>query len=261
MALDKSSFLELHVDLDVAALVQEVDRLPSEAWSTTYWGTPHGSIHFVLLRGGTKGHPDDFLTNEVADADSLARMPLMARLIGPQGPFRGSRFAFLFRMLADGVTLAHTDSAEVWGDLHRVHVPLVTHPSAHLVVEGRAQHLSTDSAWTFDNQALHGFVNGPCLRTHLIVDVPETSTMAQMLLNATHHAGRLDPQVAAKTLDRTRHATSYPGDAEMADWLRYTLQQGRSPREIVAYLRAQGMPTRVHGATWTVEEVNRLAHP
>ena len=167
MALAKSSFLELHVDLDVAPLVEEVDRLPPDAWSTTYWATPHGSIHFVLLRGGTTGHPDDFLTTEVADAEHLAQMPHMARLIGPQGPFHSSRFAFLFRMVACGVTLAHTDSDEVWGDLHRVHVPLVTHPSAHLVVEGRAQHLAPGSAWTFDNQALHGFVNGPRTRTHL----------------------------------------------------------------------------------------------
>jgi hypothetical protein len=257
-ALPKRSFVELPLVIDREALLREVEALPAGAWRPTYWGTPHCSIASILLRGGTTGTQADYCCEEVDDAPTLHALPAITALIGPTGPFGGCQFAFLFRMAPGGVTLAHYDGAEVWHRLHRVHVPLSTHPDAKLVVEGRVHHLAAGRAWTFDNQALHGFSNGPCERVHLILDVPDTEVMRGVLAGATVHPGTVDPVVAARTLEVERAVASYPGDGVLRGVIVELREAGWSDEEVAGWLTEQGVVGPLAGAQWTGEVVQRV---
>lgn len=187
--VQKRSFLQLDVVIPVDLLRDEVATLPASAWRPTWWANVHGSVAIVLLRGGSLGTPDDFTTDSVADQPVLAQLPGLARLIGPEGPFGGCTYAFLFRMAPHGVAHAHEDGHPVWHRHHRIHVPITTHPDAVLVADGRACHLEPGRAWTFDNQSRHGFANGGAERVHLIVDVLDSPALRRLLDGGRHHPG------------------------------------------------------------------------
>lgn len=190
--LQKRSFLELDVAIPVDALRAEVASLPASAWRPTWWANVHGSVAIVLLRGGSEGTADDFITDAVADQPVLATLPGIAQLIGSEGPFGGCTYGFLFRMAPHGVAHLHVDGHPVWHRHHRVHVPITTHPDAVLVADGRACHLEPGRAWTFDNQSQHGFANGGGERVHLIVDVPDGPALRRLLDGGRHHPGVVD---------------------------------------------------------------------
>lgn len=189
--VDKVSFVRLPFTADVARLEAEVQRLGSSAWQRTYWPYPHGTVELVLLRGGTTNTAADFYCEDVADRPILATLPYLAELVGPAGPFGGVHFAFLFRMSPHGVAKLHQDAHPIWVDLHRVHIAIETTPACRLITgDRRAQHFGLGQAWTFDNQAHHGAVGGPGVRTHLILDVPATNpAMAELMRRATVSRG------------------------------------------------------------------------
>jgi len=185
----KRSFLELPVDIDVEALRSDVAGLPSQAWTDSYWPTVHGSVQLVLLRGGITKSKSDFLCTHVIDHPVLQTVPHFRSLIARDGPFGGCRYAFLFRMEAGGMATMHTDARQVWTTHHRIHVPIHTSPEAVLVVSGRGCHFAPGRAWTFDNQAPHGFANGPVERIHLIIDVAPNPSLDPLLEQAQFHEG------------------------------------------------------------------------
>ncbi len=191
----KRSFLELPVDIDVASLVRDYNTIPPEAWGASYWAeSAHCSIDMVLLRGGTKGGPDDFSATvaDVRDSPFLARLPSFAKLVSEDGPFGLPVYAFLFRMRPRGITRIHRDRHPAWYEPFRIHVPIISNPGARLLSEGRSIHLATGSAWSFDNQRDHAVVNGDETRVHLIMDVPAQPRLNGLLDRARCHSGELD---------------------------------------------------------------------
>lgn len=184
--VDKVSFLRLPLSADVDRLRSEVARIPPAAWRRTHWDYPHGAVELVLLRGGTTDTAADFYCEHVEDRPILSTLPSLAELVGPTGPFGGAHFAFLFRMAPRGVAKLHQDAHPIWVDLHRVHIAIETTPACRLITgDRRAQHFGLGEAWTFDNQAYHGALGGPAVRTHLIMDVPATNpAMASLVERA-----------------------------------------------------------------------------
>ncbi len=254
----KRSFVELDVAVDVEALRTEVDRLPADAWVSSLWGSPHCSISSVLLRGGSSGDASDFEVSHAIDHPVLSLLPSIHRLLDRTGPLGGCTTAFLFRMAPHGVALAHIDGAPTWHRHHRIHVPVRTHPDAKLVVAGRTQHLGAGRAWTFDNQALHGFVNGPVERVHLIADVLPNPTLDALLARGRLHPGELEPAVAAHTLERERRVSSYPGDLAIHAAVHRGVDAGWTLAEIAENLEQHGVPSRTPGGAWTEEAVGRF---
>ncbi|HEV2446011.1 MAG TPA: aspartyl/asparaginyl beta-hydroxylase domain-containing protein, partial [Candidatus Sulfopaludibacter sp.] len=122
----------------------------------------------------------------------LAQLPYLAWLIDRAGPFGGATYAFLFRMKPTGVARPHIDEAPAWREPLRVHVPITTNDEAFLLSQARAKHFAVGEAWTFDNQAIHAAVNGPTVRTHMILDVPRNPTMEALLEAATWDPGVVD---------------------------------------------------------------------
>lgn len=256
--MHKRSFVELPLELDVAPLAAELAALPEAAWQSTYWGQIHCSVATLLLRGGTAGGQLDYCGDEHTDAPALAALPGIAALL--DGPLGTASYAFLFRMAPDGVALGHVDDAPVWRGLHRVHVPIVTHPDAVLVVADRVHHLEPGRAWTFDNQQLHGFANGPSARTHLILDLPPSPALNALLADATVHRGRDDPDAVARTRAwGERAVASYPGDAELRRQITTWRTCAWRDDAIAGRLNDSGVPAPEAGARWDAALVARLA--
>src|SRR6185295_17342262 len=113
----------------------------------------------LLLRGGDKGDEADFTSQHVRNSPILTKLPYIASLIEPQGPFGGAVYATIFKTKPNGITRIHDDPVDVWRRAIRIHIPIVTNPGALLLAEGRSKHLNPGEAWTFDNQSLHSVVN------------------------------------------------------------------------------------------------------
>jgi len=195
----KRSFLRLPVEVDCALLLADYRSVPAEAWSTSHWDM-HCSADMLLLRGGDQGSATDFSTNEISNRKILSTLPYISSLIGEDGPFGQTTYAFIFRMKPMGVTRAHWDQQPIWKNLFRVHIPIMTNPDAVLMSEKRAKHFPVGEAWTFDNQKMHGVVNGDSVRTHLIFDVPHGPKLYALLQAAEWDPGVESPEQWQRTL-------------------------------------------------------------
>lgn len=188
----KRSFLRLPVPIDVERLLEEYRAIPRETWTSTHWDV-HGSSNMVLLRGGTKGTPDDFTAEESADHEVLGRLPYLSALLGDESPFGRVRYAFILQMKPLGVARPHEDSDPAWFEPFRIHVPITTNDGAFLLSEGRGKHLCVGETWTFDNQATHAVVNGDSVRAHLVFDADRTPSLRRLLDAAEVDPGTMEP--------------------------------------------------------------------
>jgi hypothetical protein len=190
---NKRSFLRFPVTIDAARLVNEYNSIPADAWGVSHWDV-HCSIDVLLLRGGTKGHADDFITDDIQNNPLLGRLPYIASLISNDGPFGGAVYAFIFRTKPNGITRLHCDDNAAWEQTLRIHFPIVTNDGAVLIAEGMSKHLSVGEAWSFDNQVRHGVVNGNETRVHMIIDVPPGPKINAMMEQAVFDPGERDPK-------------------------------------------------------------------
>jgi Aspartyl/Asparaginyl beta-hydroxylase/PDZ domain len=148
----------------------------------------------VLLRGGDKGTADDFASDESIDHDVLLGLPYMRALLGEDGPFGGTTYAFILRMKPLGVARPHVDLDPAWVEPFRVHIPLVSNDGAYFLSEGNSKHLSVGEVWTFDNQKRHAVTNGDAVRAHLIFDVPRHPAFLDLIHAAEFDPGTPDPE-------------------------------------------------------------------
>jgi hypothetical protein len=197
--IKKRSFLKLPVEIDLDRLLADYRSIPAEAWATSRWDT-HCSSDMLLLRGGRQGGPEDFTTDDVSDQEILSSLPYFSSLISADGPFGQPSFAFIFRMRPMGVSRAHIDDDPAWKKPFRIHIPITTNPDAVLLSDTNAKHLEPGEVWSFDNQAMHGVVNGDSVRTHLIIDVPRNPKLDALLSQAEWDPGVEDAANWQKTL-------------------------------------------------------------
>ncbi|MGD0379751.1 MAG: aspartyl/asparaginyl beta-hydroxylase domain-containing protein [Acidimicrobiales bacterium] len=190
--LQKRSFLQLPVEVDVDRLLEDYHSIPSEAWASTHWDQ-HCSSNMVLLRGGSQGTEEDFVSSDSVDHDVLNGLPYIKWLIGDSGPFGGTNHAFIFRMKPLGVARPHIDESPEWFEPFRIHIPIVTNDGAFLLSEGRSKHLPVGEVWTFNNQVKHAVLNGEAVRTHLIFDVPRRPQLVDLIERSRFDPGSDDP--------------------------------------------------------------------
>jgi len=144
--------------------------------------------------------------------------------------------------------------------MYRIHVPIITNSDAHLIVNEKSQHLETGYAWTFDNQADHGVVNGNEERVHLIFDVPFSEKMAHQidqsdLLNG-HKVGKHINQIS----QTNKAVASYPGDAVIKQGIATLQQQGATFQQIAQILNAKQIPSKTYPVSqWDGNMVAELA--
>jgi hypothetical protein len=167
---------------DVAALRQLdpalMERLRHEAltvprdWVVEYGDYQNGGWHTLSLLNDS-GDPSDVT---IRDCDRsrptalLQRMPVVQDLINELGV--RVMWARLARLDAGAFLWEHRDYGELTtAERHRLHVPLVSNPSAFLVLGGTKVHMSVGRVWRLTPTSPHGVCNrfGPS-RIHLIVD-------------------------------------------------------------------------------------------
>jgi len=205
----KRSFLKLPVPIDLPRLLAEYLSIPDEAWGVSHWDV-HCSIDVLLLRGGVKGTPDDFVTEDIGNNPILASLPYLSSLLAPEGPFGGTTYAFVFRTRPKGITRIHWDDDAAWCRTFRIHIPIISNPDAVLLAETRAMHFGVGEAWTFDNQSMHSVVNGDSTRVHLIIDVLPNPKLRELLERARFDPGRSAPELWERTGGRARGGTPPP---------------------------------------------------
>ena len=255
----KRSFLKFDCKVDNEKLLEEFHSIDDNAWESSYWGNIHCSIGMLLLRGGDQGTEFDFFSDEVVDKPILQDLPYIKQLISSEGPFGKAHYAFIFKLKPNGVTLTHQDMIEKWFDMYRIHIPIITNSGANLIVNERSQHLATGHAWSFDNQANHGVVNGAEERIHLIFDIPFSEKMAMQIDNAECLTGeRVDSHVERIT-QTTKAVASYPGDALMKNGILSMRSQGASSAQIAAFINSKGIPSKSYPVTqWDEHMIDQL---
>jgi hypothetical protein len=189
----KQNFMRLPIWIDGGKLLRDFAAIPDSAWGVSHWDV-HCSIDVLLLRGGDRGEAADFFTQDIKNNPVLEKLPYIASLLEPNGPFGGAVYAFIFKTKPNGITRAHRDKKEEWHRAVRIHIPIVTNPGAFLLAEGRAKHLEVGEAWTFDNQSTHAVVNGDATRVHLIIDVNPNPKLIALMSGATIDPGEPDPE-------------------------------------------------------------------
>jgi hypothetical protein len=256
----KRSFLRFNYNIDADKLLNEFESIGNDAWETTYWGSVHCSIGMLLLRGGNKGTEFDFFSDKVFDKPILKELPYIDYLISGGGPFGKAHYAFIFKMQPNGVTLTHQDTIEKWYDMYRLHIPIITNPDAHLIVNERSQHLTIGHAWSFDNQANHGVVNGDFERVHLIFDVPYSDKIAHRIDAADCLVGEKNDRHIEKVSAKSSTVNSYPGDDFMRNGIRTMRRQGATSAQIVAFINSKKIPSKSYPVSiWDEAMVDALA--
>jgi hypothetical protein len=254
----KKSFLKFSVDIDTDKLIDELNSISGSYWASSYWGNVHCSIGSILLRGGNKGTQDDYACEKVYDHRILKDLPYISELINEEGPFGGAKYAFLFKMIPNGITLAHQDLNEAWKDKYRIHIPITSNEDAVLISDKRMINFIPGYAWTFDNYSMHGVVNGNTERTHLIMDVPLNDKMKQRYDEAEYIEGWEDHSKVRLIYDKERMVQSYPGDTAIREMIMTLRSYGWDINKVVAFLNHKGIPTRKYGDAWTKQAVIEL---
>ncbi len=167
---------------DVAALQRLdpglVERLRHEAltvpqdWVVEYGDYQNGGWHTLSLLNDS-GDLQDVTIRDCRKARPttlLERMPAVHDLIRELGV--RVMWARLARLDAGAFLWEHRDYGELTtAERHRLHVPLVSNPSAYLVLGGMKVHMGVGRIWRLTPTSPHGVCNrfGPS-RIHLIID-------------------------------------------------------------------------------------------
>ncbi len=196
-------FGRLRIEVDVDAIVAEVDRLDPS------WWRPHPEGHAgndALPIVSANGSPeDDAVDGDMRPTPVLEQLPslvpVLAALDAPIGRTR------LMRIVPGGEATAHVDLNRYWWDRHRVHVPLRTDPSVEFRCGDTGVHMPAGSVWVFDTWRNHNVINrSPSARIHLVIDTVGSAALTALL----------DDDQPMRRIDATNSATPRFERAEQA---------------------------------------------
>lgn len=160
--LEKSTVEQMRVEALGAPTrgVVAYGEYQSGGWWTTSLMNHSGDPHDVVIGDGRPRR-----------TSLLEAMPITARFLDRLG--LDFMYVRLARLKPHSYLWEHRDYAELRDTgRHRLHIPLVTNPSAVLVTAGARVHMAAGSLWRLTPSRAHGVCNttGPD-RLHLIADV------------------------------------------------------------------------------------------
>ncbi len=196
-AVLNAAFYKLPLQFDPHALQTEVAKLQSRA-NWTFRGDINNS--FIQLVSSNGNASDEAFRKMRVVENRLADMPYTSQVISSLGSFAGR--CRLMKIPAGGSVTPHTDnrnqiagdvplvghllsskgSGTYWGRRLRVHIPIQTTPSVTFVVGDVKMHMSSGSAYIFDNTYSHAVLNPSKEdRIHLVVDILPTLSTLRMI--------------------------------------------------------------------------------
>jgi hypothetical protein len=185
--------VRLAVPVDVARMRREVGALPP-----TVWGTPGGrvGVHRAAEAVWLRGYAPAEGNRPIEDRAVLEALPAIRAFIESGLGGRPQR-CLLARLPAEGVIATHVDRAPYFSKTLRIHVPIDTHPDAHMVCAGLVYRMVEGEAWALDNSAAHAVWNAHATRarTHLICDVLPDAKLLDLIARGERGLGRPDPEV------------------------------------------------------------------
>jgi len=181
--LDKAALVggcvRLALGVDARRLREEVLQLPAELWGSAGGRVGvHRAAEALFLRGHAPAEGE----LPVADRPVLDRLPYVRWVIEELLPAEPLRC--LLARLAAGVVIApHVDRPPYFSKTLRVHIPVETNESVHMVANGLSYTMAEGEVWVLNNSSLHGVWNAhpSRARTHLICDyLPSPSLLAEL---------------------------------------------------------------------------------
>jgi hypothetical protein len=78
-----------------------------------------------------------------------------------------------------GKIFSHRDTGSIITAVHRCHIPIMTNPDVHFLIDRQSYRMEANAAYEFDNTRVHSVINqSDVRRVHLICDVmPEKASV------------------------------------------------------------------------------------
>lgn len=158
--------LRLPLRFDAATLAQEIDALPTEAWTEHPQGyRGNDAVRFVTVDGALT----DAIGVPMAPTAWLDDCPYVKTVMAALGAVWGR--CRLMRLAPGAIVPPHVDVDFYWRTHVRIHVPIVTNPDVGFTVSDQTVHMAAGECWVFDTFARHSVYNrGTEWRTHLVMD-------------------------------------------------------------------------------------------
>lgn len=157
-----------------------------EDWTCEYGEYQSGGWKTLSLYNQT-GNPRDTVIEDGPGMETrlLKKMPETQKFLRHLGlEIMSVRIA---RLEPKAFLWEHRDYAEL-NDRQRLrlHVPLITNPSCHLIIGGQAVHMTAGHIWMLNPTERHGVCNlGHQSRYHLLLDIYTCVNSAKLVANAT----------------------------------------------------------------------------
>jgi hypothetical protein len=118
----------------------------------------------------------------------------------------------LARLPAGAIIAPHTDLPPYFSKTLRIHVPVETNASVHMMAGGLCYSMRTGEVWVLNNSATHAVWNAhPTLsRTHLICDFLPSPALRELLRSGERNLGSHLAHVD-QYFEDTRHAKAAGG--------------------------------------------------
>jgi hypothetical protein len=185
--------VRLSYRVDPRPLREEVMALPADLWDGTSGRVGvHRAAEALFLRGHAPAEGE----LPVADRPALERLPYVRWIIEKLLEAEPLR-CLLARLPADTVIPPHVDRPPYFSKTLRVHIPVETNDSVHMVADGLTYSMAEGEVWVLNNSSLHAVWNAhpTCSRTHLICDYLPSPSLLERLAQGERGLGERRPLV------------------------------------------------------------------
>jgi len=203
--LDKAALVggcvRLPLRIDARRLQAEVRQLPTDVWGSAGGRVGvHRAAEALFLRGHAPAEGD----LPVVDRPVLDRLPYVRWIIEDLLAAEPLR-CLLARLPAGAVIAPHVDRPPYFSKTLRVHIPVETNESVHMVANETSYSMAEGEVWILNNSGLHAVWNAhpTRARTHLICDYLPSPSLLGWLAQGERALGERRPLVDHRLREST----------------------------------------------------------